>query len=169
MSSIVTSSRSAHVFAYSAAANPPTETQSGTPSSRRRGSVSVRKRSRPGFASPIEFSIPTSLSAIRTGALPPRGSGVTVFVTKASSDRATSGAVSASRQPEALSSTNATVLLRNDGEAGGARGGAARGSHRDPPSGGAQRDHRRDLGRGVAGVGRGGVTVELHGGDVGEA
>ena len=39
---------------------------------------------------------------MRTGALPPRGSGVTVFVTKASSDRATSGAVSASRQPEAF-------------------------------------------------------------------
>ena len=45
----------------------------------------------PGFASPIEFSIPTSVSAIRTGGLPSRGSGVTVFVTKASSERATSG------------------------------------------------------------------------------
>ena len=56
----------------------------------------------PGFASPIEFSIPTSVSAIRTGALPSRGSGVTVFVTKASSARATSGAVSASRQPRGV-------------------------------------------------------------------
>ena len=112
---MVTSSRSAHVSAYSAAANPPTETQSGTPSSRSRGSVSARNRSRPGLASPIEFSIPTSVSAIRTGALPPRGSGVTVFVTKASSERATSGAVSASRQPEAFRSTSATLLLRRDG------------------------------------------------------
>src|SRR5207244_1968236 len=58
----------------------------------------------PGFASPIEFSIPTSVSAIRTGALPSRGSGVTVLVTKASRLRATSGAVRASRQPLALSS-----------------------------------------------------------------
>ena len=70
-----------------------------------RGRVSARKRSRPGFASPIEFSIPASVSAIRTGGFPSRGSGVIVFVTKASSERATSGAVSASRQPEALSST----------------------------------------------------------------
>src|SRR5881396_3315370 len=59
----------------------------------------------PGLASPIEFSIPTSVSAMRTGALPSRGSGVTVFVTNASRLRATSGATSASRQPEALSST----------------------------------------------------------------
>src|SRR5207253_5814130 len=103
-SSIVTSSRSEHVSAYSDAENPPTETQSGTPSSRSLGSVSPRNRSRPGLASPIELSIPTSVSAIRTGALPPRGSGVTVFVTKASSERATSGAVSASRQPEAFRS-----------------------------------------------------------------
>src|SRR5690242_10790094 len=59
----------------------------------------------PGFASPIELSIPTSVSAMRTGTLPSRGSGVTVFVTNASRPRATSGAASASRQPEALSST----------------------------------------------------------------
>src|SRR5262249_21284595 len=59
----------------------------------------------PGFASPIEFSIPTSVSAMRTGVLPSRGSGVTVLVTNASSARATSGAASASRQPEPLSST----------------------------------------------------------------
>ena len=39
----------------------------------------------PGLASPIEFSIPASVSAIRSGALPSRGSGVTVFVTNASS------------------------------------------------------------------------------------
>src|SRR4029453_8397457 len=58
----------------------------------------------PGFARPIEFNIPTSVSAMRTGALPPRGSGVTVLVTKGSRERATSGAVSASRHPEALSS-----------------------------------------------------------------
>ena len=49
--------------------------------------------------------MPSSVSASRTGALPSRGSGVTVFVTKASSCRAVSGAVSPSRQPEALSST----------------------------------------------------------------
>src|SRR5262249_58465164 len=42
---------------------------------------------------------------MRTGALPSRGSGVTVLVTKASRLRATSGAASASRQPDALSST----------------------------------------------------------------
>src|SRR5690242_8519544 len=41
---------------------------------------------------------------MRTGSLPWRGSGVTVFVTNASRLRATSGAVSASRQPLALSS-----------------------------------------------------------------
>src|SRR5881394_1619464 len=58
----------------------------------------------PGFARPIAFSIPSSVSAMRTGSLPPRGSGVTVLVTKASSPAATSGAVSASRQPLALSS-----------------------------------------------------------------
>src|SRR5512133_1051395 len=64
----------------------------------------------PGFASPIEFSIPCSTSAMRTGALPSRGSGVTVFVTNASSERATSGAVSASRQPLALSSRKDRAL-----------------------------------------------------------
>src|SRR4249919_2558484 len=48
--------------------------------------------------------MPTSASAMRTGWLPSRGSGVTVLVTNASSSRATSGAVSASRQPLALSS-----------------------------------------------------------------
>src|SRR5579862_3391283 len=41
---------------------------------------------------------------MRGGADPSRGSGVTVFVTKPSSPRATSGAASASRQPDALSS-----------------------------------------------------------------
>jgi len=80
----------------------PTETHTGTSSSPSRGSVCARKRSIPGFASPIEFSIPCSTSAIRGGAFPSRGSGVTVFVTKASRDRATAGAVSASRQPEAF-------------------------------------------------------------------
>src|SRR5436853_6919611 len=58
----------------------------------------------PGFASPIELSIPTSVSAMRTGSLPSRGSGVTVFVTNASRLLATSGAVTASRQPLPLSS-----------------------------------------------------------------
>ena len=58
----------------------------------------------PGPWSPIELSIPCSVSAIRTGGLPSRGSGVIVFVTNPSSDRATSGAASASRQPEALRS-----------------------------------------------------------------
>src|SRR5207244_13061485 len=104
-SSIVTSSRRPQVSAYSCAANPPTEIQSGTSSRRKRGKVSARNASRPGFARPIELSIPASVSAMRTGRLPARGSGVTVFVTKPSSERATPGAVSASRQPEALSST----------------------------------------------------------------
>src|SRR5439155_17072028 len=131
LSSMVTSSSRAQVSAYSWAAKPPTDTHSGTPNSRSRGSVSARKASRPGLASPIEFSMPTSVSAIRTGALPPRGSGVTVFVTKASSCRATSGAVSASRQPEAFRSTGATLLLGNDGKAGRARSGAAGGSDGD--------------------------------------
>src|SRR5436190_2574718 len=83
-------------------AKPPAETHTVRPD--RRGRWSERKRSMPGLASPIAFSIPTSVSAIRTGGFPPRGSGVTVFVTKASSSPATSGAVSASRQPLALSS-----------------------------------------------------------------
>src|SRR5947208_6146126 len=65
----------------------------------------VMKRSMPGLASPMELSIPTSVSAIRTGVLPSRGSGVTVLVTNASRLRATSGAIRASRHPEALSST----------------------------------------------------------------
>ncbi len=77
----------------------------GTPSSASAGSASARNASRPGFARPIELSMPSSVSASRTGALPSRGNGVTVFVTKASSCRAVSGAVSPSRQPEALSST----------------------------------------------------------------
>ena len=71
----------------------------------------------PGFASPIELSIPTSVSAIRTGRFPSRGSGVTVFVTKASSARATSGASSASRQPEALRITRASRHGPSDAEA----------------------------------------------------
>src|SRR5688572_1527765 len=100
-----TPSSAAHVSAYSTAEKPPTDTHSGTPSSRRLGRVSLRNRSRPGFASPIEFNMPASVSAIRTGGLPSRGSGVIVFVTKPSRERATSGAVNASRQPEALSST----------------------------------------------------------------
>src|SRR5213596_2263109 len=83
-------------------AKPPAETHTVRPD--RRGRWSERKRSMPGFASPIAFSIPTSVSAMRTGGFPPRGSGVTVFVTKASSSPANSGAVSASRQPLALSS-----------------------------------------------------------------
>src|SRR5581483_11846690 len=41
---------------------------------------------------------------MRGGAFPSRGCGVIVFVTKASSERATSGATRASRQPDALSS-----------------------------------------------------------------
>ncbi len=56
----------------------------------------------PGFWSPIELSIPLSVSAMRGGGFPSRGSGVTVFVTNASRLRATSGAVSASRHPDAL-------------------------------------------------------------------
>ena len=56
----------------------------------------------PGPWRPIELSMPASVSAIRTGWLPSRGSGVIVFVTNASSASATSGAVRASRQPLAL-------------------------------------------------------------------
>ena len=58
-----------------------------------RGRLSRTKASIPGFCRPIEFSIPLSVSAMRGGGLPSRGSGVTVFVTKASRLRATSGAV----------------------------------------------------------------------------
>src|SRR5712692_7756977 len=68
------------------------------------GRSRVTKRSIPGLARPIEFSIPTSVSTIRTGALPSRGRGVTVLVTNPSRLRAMAGAVSASRQPDALSS-----------------------------------------------------------------
>ena len=46
---------------------------------RRRGRCSARKRSRPGLARPIALSIPCAVSAIRGGALPSRGSGVTVL------------------------------------------------------------------------------------------
>ncbi len=105
-----TSSSSEQVSAYSSAEKPPTETQSGSSSSRSRGSVSARNAARPGLASPIELSIPDAVSAIRGGSLPGRGSGVIVFVTKASSCRAVSGAVSASRQPEAFSSITARSL-----------------------------------------------------------
>src|SRR6266849_8778156 len=83
---------------------PPTEIQSGKSSSRSRGSVSERNRSRPGLARPIAFNIPYAVSAMRGGAFPSRGNGVIVFVTNPSSWRATSGATSASRQPDALSS-----------------------------------------------------------------
>ena len=44
----------------------------------------------PGPWRPIELSMPASVSAIRTGGLPSRGSGVIVFVTNASSASATS-------------------------------------------------------------------------------
>ena len=64
---------------------------------RRRGTRRARdSRARSSSASRC------SVSAIRGGGFPSRGSGVTVFVTNASSARATSGAVSASRQPEPL-------------------------------------------------------------------
>jgi hypothetical protein len=85
LSSIVTSERAAHVSAYSWAANPPTDTQSGRPSALSPGRFSARKPSRPGFARPIALSMPWSVSAMRTGGLPSRASGVTVLVTNASS------------------------------------------------------------------------------------
>src|SRR5688572_18808226 len=75
------------------------------PSFSSRGRLRVTKRSMPGLARPIEFNMPTSVSVMRTGVFPSRGKGVTVLVTNASRLRAISGAVSASRQPEALSST----------------------------------------------------------------
>src|SRR5215210_7144800 len=86
----------------------------------------------------MEFSMPTFVSTMRTGGLPPRGSGVTVFVTKASRERAVAGAVSASRQPEALSSTEHRPL---DAEAlplaadldGAAVAGAVAARHRRLP------------------------------------
>ena len=46
-----------------------------------RDAILATNTSTPGFCSPIEFSIPVSVSAIRTGGLPSRGSRVTVFVT----------------------------------------------------------------------------------------
>ena len=49
---------------------------------------------------PIELSMPYPVSAIRCGGFPSRGSGVIVFVTKASRLRATPGAARASRQPD---------------------------------------------------------------------
>ena len=99
--------------AYSAAAKPPTETQSGHVELGEPREMLGEEPVDPGFARPIELSMPTSVSAIRTGAFPARGSGVTVFVTKASSERATSGAVSASRQPDAFRITrNLTVPCR---------------------------------------------------------
>ena len=64
----------------------------------------------PGPWRPIELSMPASVSAIRTGWLPSRGSGVIVFVTNASSASATSGAVRASRQPLALRIGTVTLL-----------------------------------------------------------
>ena len=92
MTSTASPSSSAHVSAYSCALNPPTETQTLA----HRAALQPRqhvgeKTSRPGFASPIAFSMPASVSAIRGGAFPSRGSGVTVFVTNASSDVAMSG------------------------------------------------------------------------------
>src|SRR6476469_9610895 len=113
----------------------------------------------PGFASPVELSMPTSVSAIRIGVFPSRGSGVTVFVTNASRPRATSGAVRASRHPEALSSTKhrpfdaealeyavdlhraavarsvAAGHRRLPGQLGGRRHGAHRFEHRLGPAG----------------------------------
>ena len=69
------------------AEKPPTETQSGTSELGETRQVSSTKASMPGPCRPIEFSIPWSVSAIRGGGFPSRGSGVIVFVTKASSAR----------------------------------------------------------------------------------
>jgi len=44
------------------------------------GSFSEMKRRRPTFSRPIELSMPLGVSAMRTGALPTRGSRVTVLV-----------------------------------------------------------------------------------------
>src|SRR5512132_4709917 len=55
----------------------------GTPSAASRGRSSSAKRSRPGFARPIAFTIPAGVSAIRGGGFPSRGWSVTVFVTNA--------------------------------------------------------------------------------------
>ena len=95
------SSRSQHRV-KSAAEKPPTETQSWGTISARRGRWSATNASIPGPWRPIELSIPWSVSAIRVGGFPSRRSGVIVFVTNASRERATSGAASASRQPDAL-------------------------------------------------------------------
>ena len=65
----------------------------------------------PGPWRPIELSIPAPVSAIRDGRVALTGSGVIVFVTKASSCAATSGAVSASRQPLALRIGTVTRLV----------------------------------------------------------
>src|SRR5712692_11837675 len=113
----------------------------------------------PGFASPIELSIPTSVSAMRTGVFPSRGSGVTVFVMKASRPRATSGAVSASRHPEALSSTEHRSLdaqpleLALDLDRAAVARAVAAGHRRLPGQlgGGCQRAHRTEHRLGPAG------------------
>ena len=57
-------------IAYCSRDQPPTLTTSGTPSSVSRGRCSSQKRSSPGFARPIELTIPAGVSAIRTGGLP---------------------------------------------------------------------------------------------------
>ena len=82
------------------AANLSDRPRAGMPSARNCGSTSSRNRSRPG-SRPIELSMSRSVSAIRSGSFP-RAVCVTVCRRSASSERATSGAASASRQPEAL-------------------------------------------------------------------
>ena len=59
--------------AYSSGDHPPTLAMMGTPSSASRGRSSSAKRSSPGFARPIEFTIPDGVSAIRGGGFPSRG------------------------------------------------------------------------------------------------
>src|SRR5690348_14070320 len=94
--------------AYSPGDQPPTLTTSGTPSSARRGRWSSQKRSSPGLASPIEFTIPAGVSTIRGGGLPSRGRRVTVLVTKAPSPSVP--AASASSVPEPLTSGFASSI-----------------------------------------------------------
>src|SRR4051794_21046126 len=107
----------ATAVAYSDGDQPPTLTMTGTPSSPSRGRCPAQKASRPGFASPIEFTIPAGVSAMRTGGLPSRGCSVTVFVTKAPSPSVP--AASASSVPDPFTSGLRSAMPQNSARRSG--------------------------------------------------
>ncbi len=81
--------------AYSATVCPTIFTMTGTSTDASHARSRATKASTPGFCSPIEFSMPDAVSAIRGVSLPAHGSNDTPFVTSAPSrDKSTKSAYS---------------------------------------------------------------------------